>query len=139
MGAAVQVWLDLQRKIRYDRDMQLKVRFLSPSKTNSESVKRMKKYGFYDMVIKQLNLVKKLDEIIKVVNNGDWVVINQLNCTNKFIDCELAEDVWDEFVPRVTASNHPRFTVGTRFDYGFMCVALREGYRIAYNRSNRPS
>lgn len=31
---------------------------------------------------------------------------------------------------RVIASNHPRFTVGYRFDFGFMTIAGREGYVI---------
>ena len=31
---------------------------------------------------------------------------------------------------RVVESNHPRFTKGTRFDFGFFNVATREGYAI---------
>lgn len=31
---------------------------------------------------------------------------------------------------RVVASSHPRFTVGTRFDYGFFNIATNEGYVI---------
>jgi hypothetical protein len=31
---------------------------------------------------------------------------------------------------RVTLSDHPRFTVGTRFDYGFFGIATDEGYVI---------
>ena len=31
---------------------------------------------------------------------------------------------------RVIVSDHPRFTVGTRFDFGFMSVASGEGYTI---------
>ncbi len=30
----------------------------------------------------------------------------------------------------VQESNHPRFTVGKRFDYGFMSIAVEEGYTI---------
>lgn len=33
-------------------------------------------------------------------------------------------------IPVVEASTHPRFTAGTRFDYGFIQVALRDGYDI---------
>jgi len=32
---------------------------------------------------------------------------------------------------RVICSNHPRFTDGSRFDYGFMGIASGEGYTIA--------
>lgn len=35
-----------------------------------------------------------------------------------------------EFAMRVIASTHPRFSVGTRFDYGFFNIATREGYTI---------
>ena len=31
---------------------------------------------------------------------------------------------------RVIRSNHPRFSDGTRFDYGFMGIASEEGYTI---------
>jgi len=31
---------------------------------------------------------------------------------------------------RVTASDHYRFTEGTRFDFGFLQVANREGYTV---------
>ncbi len=31
---------------------------------------------------------------------------------------------------RVVRSNHPRFSDGTRFDYGFMGIAIEEGYTI---------
>ena len=30
----------------------------------------------------------------------------------------------------VALSNHPRFSAGTRFDYGFMGIAVGEGYTI---------
>ena len=30
----------------------------------------------------------------------------------------------------VILSNHPRFSEGTRFDYGFMGIAVDEGYTI---------
>ena len=30
----------------------------------------------------------------------------------------------------VMLSNHPRFSDGTRFDYGFMGIAVDEGYTI---------
>lgn len=31
---------------------------------------------------------------------------------------------------RVIKSNHPRFTEGTRFDFGFMQIATAEGYTV---------
>lgn len=35
-----------------------------------------------------------------------------------------------ERIPVVTASTHPRFVVGTRLDWGFVAVALRNGYIV---------
>jgi hypothetical protein len=31
---------------------------------------------------------------------------------------------------RVIESNHPRFVIGSRFDYGFFNIATDEGYTI---------
>ena len=31
---------------------------------------------------------------------------------------------------RVIESNHPRFTIGSRFDFGFFSIATEEGYTI---------
>ena len=31
---------------------------------------------------------------------------------------------------RVVQSNHPRFSEGTRFDFGFFNIATKEGYMI---------
>ena len=31
---------------------------------------------------------------------------------------------------RVVASNHPRFVVGTRFDFGFFSIATEQGFAI---------
>jgi hypothetical protein len=31
---------------------------------------------------------------------------------------------------RVIQSDHPRFSVGTRFDFGFFSIATQEGYTI---------
>lgn len=33
-------------------------------------------------------------------------------------------------IPNVIYSNHPRFQPGCRFDYGFLQLALDEGYNI---------
>lgn len=39
---------------------------------------------------------------------------------------------------RVIASNHPRFAVGSRFDYGFFGVATDEGYIITSYPMEKP-
>jgi hypothetical protein len=31
---------------------------------------------------------------------------------------------------RVVTSSHPRFPMGSRFDYGFMSIAIEQGYTI---------
>jgi len=33
-------------------------------------------------------------------------------------------------IPVVISSNHPQYQVGNRFDYGFLQVALAQGYTI---------
>ncbi len=35
-----------------------------------------------------------------------------------------------EMAMRVVDSTHPRFTIGTRFDYGFFNIATQQGYLI---------
>jgi hypothetical protein len=35
-----------------------------------------------------------------------------------------------EIAMRVIQSDHPRFTTGTRFDFGFFSIATKEGYTI---------
>lgn len=37
---------------------------------------------------------------------------------------------WVNRIPVVTESNHPRFVVGSRFDWGFVQVALGDGYSV---------
>jgi hypothetical protein len=50
------------------------------------------------------------------------------------IECELREDKWyDGFIPYVIKSNHIVYGVGTRFDYGFMLCAMRDGFTIVYH------
>ena len=34
------------------------------------------------------------------------------------------------YIPYVEQSNHPRFVKGTRFDYGFLKIALENGYEV---------
>jgi len=33
---------------------------------------------------------------------------------------------------RVIASNHPRFVANSRFDYGFLGIALDQGYTVTF-------
>lgn len=40
------------------------------------------------------------------------------------------EDMYGHKAMKVIKSNHPRFTVGTRFDYGFMGISTGEGYTV---------
>ena len=42
----------------------------------------------------------------------------------------VEEDSFYEKAMRVIESDHPRFSKGTRFDFGFFSVATREGYTI---------
>lgn len=37
---------------------------------------------------------------------------------------------WEEAEMRVVNSTHPRFCNGTRFDWGFADIALKEGYSL---------
>jgi hypothetical protein len=41
--------------------------------------------------------------------------------------------------PYVIESNHPRFVAGSRFDYGFLGIALAEGYTILFVGNRIPS
>lgn len=34
---------------------------------------------------------------------------------------------------RVIKSNHPKYVIGSRFDYGFMEVVIEEGYEVKVN------
>ncbi len=40
------------------------------------------------------------------------------------------KDQWNTREMRVLESDHPRFSEGTRFDFGFLTTASREGYII---------
>ncbi len=54
----------------------------------------------------------------------------------KIIIAEMVRDnvqpyeEWGNIIPSVVYSNHPRFQVGCRFNYGFLQVALGEGYDV---------
>lgn len=53
------------------------------------------------------------------------------------IECEFRRDWVEPYanagdgIPVVVKSTHPRFVAGTRFDYGFLKIALREGYDVS--------
>jgi hypothetical protein len=53
--------------------------------------------------------------------------------TGKFIiaQLELENSIYGS-IPYVLLSNHPRFLPGTRFDYGFLHIALDEGYSVYF-------
>jgi hypothetical protein len=55
-----------------------------------------------------------------------------LECDPKIIRCVwVAEREWGYGkAMRVVDSTHPRFIVGSRFDYGFLDIAVTEGYRV---------
>lgn len=53
--------------------------------------------------------------------------------TGKFIVAHLERERTDYgSIPVVLLSNHPRFVVGTRLDYGFLHIALDEGYAVFF-------
>jgi hypothetical protein len=72
--------------------------------------------------------------------NGYWYVrrshaerlIAQSERGERFIRCVwVVEREWGYGkAMRVVASDHPRFTVGSRFDFGFLDIAVTEGYRV---------
>lgn len=117
------------KKINY-----LKVTFLPPSKTDTQTINRMKRYGgFYDMYFKLNKKIVGLEKIKEIIKSGKKVIIGNVSNLN-YIKCGLNyNDYWDGIIPVVKCSNHHRFIPGTRFDYGFMEVALRDGYCISYN------
>ncbi len=41
-------------------------------------------------------------------------------------------------IPVVVVSNHPRFQPGHRFDYGFLQVALAQGYAVVILPTGKP-
>jgi len=48
---------------------------------------------------------------------------------------------YEATIPAVVESDHPRFTAGTKFDFGFVDVALEDGWTVTIephevNRSN---
>lgn len=66
--------------------------------------------------------------------NGKWFDSDyfELEVVKKFIKVTwVKEDIFGYgMAMRVVESNHERFTVGSRFDYGFFNIATREGYTI---------
>jgi hypothetical protein len=43
-----------------------------------------------------------------------------------------------EGIPIVIVSNHPRFTVGTRFDWGYVGIACAQGYTVIILPTGKP-
>lgn len=39
-------------------------------------------------------------------------------------------------IPWVVCSTHERFVEGTRFDYGFLQIALRDGYEVLITQAH---
>jgi len=112
------------------------VKHLPPCKTDQECLKNLDKYSYIGFGLYLDNKIIKLDALQKLINKGVTVSINQGDgkFTNKIIYCSLKQnDPWDGTIPQVTKSKHPRFVKGTRFDYGFMSVSIRDGYNIIYN------
>lgn len=57
---------------------------------------------------------------------------------SKFIVAQLEREDRTRAIPMVVFSNHHRFTAGTRFDYGFLQIALDEGYSVLFIGSEIP-
>ena len=112
----------------------IKVVLLPPAKTDDQVINRMKRYGgFYDMRLVCDGKNVGFEKLIKWIESGIKIIVG--NPKNKLvIKCGLYYyDRWDGIIPVVKKSNHHRFVEGTRFDYGFMCVSLEDGYTIYYN------
>lgn len=63
-------------------------------------------------------VVKSWARSIEAVMQDDWVdPYRKLGCK----------------IPIVTRSSHPRYTVGTRLDWGYVATALDEGYEVTIN------
>lgn len=74
-----------------------------------------------------------LTEVIKLIESGKPLTIGDKSNPNQ-IHCKLVEDTfYNGPIPRVVKSNHPRFVVGKRFDYGFMKVSIEDGFTLFYN------
>lgn len=103
--------------------------------TIDHSARKSRKY--FDSYF-QSNLIHEdkdyyFGDLKNLISKGEIpITIHQSNIN--IIECELREDRWyDGFIPYVIKSNHDRFTRGTRFDYGFMLCALRDGFTIIYH------
>jgi len=53
----------------------------------------------------------------------------KIDKNEKLIICRMEKEGSD-CIPVVVHSNHPRFVPGHRFDYGFLRIALSEGYSV---------
>lgn len=68
---------------------------------------------------------------------GETVKIESQDIGAKYIVAQMVQDHVEPYasrgnlIPRVIKSNHPKYSVGTRLDYGFLITALNEGYAVA--------
>lgn len=103
--------------------------------TIDHSARKSRKY--FDFTFKS-NLVHDgkdyyFDDLKNLISKGEISITIHQSDIN-IIECELREDKWyDGFIPYVIKSNHDIYGVGTRFDYGFMLCALKDGFTIVYH------
>lgn len=60
----------------------------------------------------------------------------RIKTLEKFIEAEMVLDWVEPYqsygsgILKVIQSDHPRFVEGTRLDWGFLSIALEQGYRL---------
>lgn len=109
------------------------IKFWPNTMSDKEAMRLYEKYDFINFGLFIDKKIIKLDYLQKVIESGEKIIIGDKE-NNQFIKCKLIyNDPWDGTIPVVINSRHKRFKYGLRFDYGFMSVALREGYSIWYN------
>lgn len=102
--------------------------------SDKELMKFNEKWGFTDILMNDKKTGKPitLKELKTEIKAGEHIMIEgSENCGT--ISCVIKPDPWDGVIPVVIGSNHKRFTPGRRFDYGFMCIAIIDGFTIVYN------
>ena len=76
------------------------------------------------------NFLKRREQLIKGTGK---ILGDEMEKPIKFIVAMLRPEAGIyKAIPYVISSNHPRFSVGTRFDYGFLQMSLREGYTVTF-------
>lgn len=98
--------------------------------------RKAKDYGFDDFMMFDLISPSKEKVSLKLLKRlifGKTPILIQ-GSIDKIIKCRLKyNDPWDGVMPVVKFSNHRRFVVGTRFDFGFLCCAVKDDYSVFYN------